>query len=605
MYIERIVVSGAKVSEASVTFTPGANIIQGASGTGKSYIVECIQFALGATSPPKKIKQAKGYTNLKVVFGIGHGKFFSIEREFLTNAKAWLVDEDGVRHTLAPKHDAKNSNTISGHFLRKLGLDGKMLLTGVKSLNSASFSLRDYEKLFVIDETRIVSQSSPVGKGQDKDRTKERSILQLLLTGKDDSAVKEMKKEKGSKAVLKKRAEVLEDVINRFYNPGETEVAGQGDRLAYFFTEVQYRLSDAESELQEALLGSEELFKKKEESIKSLNLLEVKLAESRVISNRFSMLDAKYQSDSERLTAIGQTTALLESAVDVLCPTCGNHFDAESCPTDINDLQKGVIVELDRIQRSMLELSDVRQSLGNTVEKLSTDIERTKADVAVVEERIASRLQVKIQRVNDFRELHTAISHDQVSVDQRLSVRARLDQELQNLIILASESQPIYAVENFNDLLVDVAEAVQAILQRWSFPECVPVNFDLAARDIIIGESDRKDFGKGHRAIAFSAFVLAISEVTKKAGRHPGFVVLDSPLTAYKESDTTAVEDRDEVSLDLVYAFYIDIAESYPDTQIIIMENKEPEESIISLVNYEHFTRNPTKGRYGFFPASK
>ncbi|MCY1450676.1 hypothetical protein D9M71_675020 [compost metagenome] len=93
-------------------------------------------------------------------------------------------------------------------------------------------------------------------------------------------------------------------------------------------------------------------------------------------------------------------------------------------------------------------------------------------------------------------------------------------------------------------------------------------------------------------------------EMTRKAGRHPRFVVLDSPLTAYKEGDTTAVEDRDEVSRDLVYAFYRDIAESYPDTQIIILENKEPEDSIISLVKYEHFTRNREKGRYGFFPVT-
>ncbi|MNO77860.1 chromosome segregation protein [compost metagenome] len=604
MYIKSIVVSGADVSNAFVNFEPGTNIVQGGSGTGKSYIVECIQFALGASSPPKKIKQAKGYTNLKVTFGLSGDQFFTVEREFIKNAKVWLVDEEGVRHTLTAKHDAKNSNTLSGYFLRKLGLDGKLLLTGTKSLNSASFSLREFEKLFVVDESRIVAQSSPVGRGQDKDKSKEKSILQLLLTGRDDSAVKDIKKEVGSKVVLKHRAEAVEDIINRFYNAEEAGHPGHENKLSYFYFEVQDRLAEAESDLQEALTGSEELFKKKEKGITSLNQLEAKLSENQVLSNRFSMLDKKYRSDSERLTAIAQTTALLGEADDALCPTCGNHFDATSCPSDINELQKGVAVELGRIQRNILDLSDVRNSLGITVEKMSGDIERTKAEVAAVEGQIASRLQTKIQHANDYRELLTAISHDQVAIDQRLSVKERLSQELAKLLILVAEDQPTYTVECFNDLLEALAAEVQAILQRWSFPECVPVTFDLTARDIVIGESDRKDFGKGHRAIAFSAFILGIMEMTRKAGRHPGFVVLDSPLTAYKEGDTTAVEDRDEVSRDLVYAFYRDIAESYPDTQIIILENKEPEDSIISLVKYEHFTRNREKGRYGFFPVT-
>lgn len=604
MYIKSIVVSGADVSNAFVNFEPGTNIVQGGSGTGKSYIVECIQFALGASSPPKKIKQAKGYTNLKVTFGLSGDQFFTVEREFIKNAKVWLVDEEGVRHTLTAKHDAKNSNTLSGYFLRKLGLDGKLLLTGTKSLNSASFSLREFEKLFVVDESRIVAQSSPVGRGQDKDKSKEKSILQLLLTGRDDSAVKDIKKEVGSKVVLKHRAEAVEDIINRFYNAEEAGHPGHENKLNYFYFEVQDRLAEAESDLQEALTGSEELFKKKEKGITSLNQLEAKLSENQVLSNRFSMLDKKYRSDSERLTAIAQTTALLGEADDALCPTCGNHFDATSCPSDINELQKGVAVELGRIQRNILDLSDVRNSLGITVEKMSGDIERTKAEVAAVEGQIASRLQTKIQHANDYRELLTAISHDQVAIDQRLSVKERLSQELAKLLILVAEDQPTYTVECFNDLLEALAAEVQAILQRWSFPECVPVTFDLTARDIVIGESDRKDFGKGHRAIAFSAFILGIMEMTRKAGRHPGFVVLDSPLTAYKEGDTTAVEDRDEVSRDLVYAFYRDIAESYPDTQIIILENKEPEDSIISLVKYEHFTRNREKGRYGFFPVT-
>lgn len=605
MYIQSICVSGAKVSDAYVRFERGTNIIQGASGTGKSYIVECIQFALGASSSPKKIKQAKPYSSLKVVFGVEGNKSFSVERALTNNSKVWLTDEDGVRHPLPAKHDGNNSNTLSGFFLRKLGLDGKFILSGVKSLNGGSFSLRDYEKLFVIDETRIVGQSSPVGRGQDSGKTKERSMLRLLLTGADDSASKEIKKDVGSKALLKNKADALDDVINRFY---DQEVVGNPDlenNLDYFSSEVESRLDAAELDLQQALKGTEELFKKKDEEISKLKGLELKLSENRVILHRFSMLDEKYRSDRERLAAIEQTTVLLGETDDALCPTCGSHFNTAACSADIDELKGGVAIELARIQRNLHELSGVRDSLGTNIEKMFGNVERTKAEVAGVEGKIESRLQVYIEQVSDLRELYTAISHDQVAIDQRLSIKARLSNELARLMVLVGEEQPAYAVESFNDVLEDLAAEIQTILERWSFPECVPVTFNLTERDIVIGESARKDFGKGHRAILFSAFVLGVMELTKKAGRHPGFVVLDSPLTAYKESDTTPLKDRDEVSMDLVYAFYRDIAESYPDVQIIILENKEPEESIISLVNYEHFTRNRAVGRYGFFPLAQ
>ncbi|WP_228393663.1 hypothetical protein, partial [Pseudomonas helleri] len=49
MFIESVVVSGPDLPDASVYFTKGANVVQGGSDTGKSYIVSCIKFALGAT----------------------------------------------------------------------------------------------------------------------------------------------------------------------------------------------------------------------------------------------------------------------------------------------------------------------------------------------------------------------------------------------------------------------------------------------------------------------------------------------------------------------------------------------------------------------------
>ena len=60
MFIESVIVSGPELADAAVFFEKGANVVQGGSNTGKSYIVQCIKFALGATKPPKPIKESRG-----------------------------------------------------------------------------------------------------------------------------------------------------------------------------------------------------------------------------------------------------------------------------------------------------------------------------------------------------------------------------------------------------------------------------------------------------------------------------------------------------------------------------------------------------------------
>ena len=87
----------------------------------------------------------------------------------------------------------------------------------------------------------------------------------------------------------------------------------------------------------------------------------------------------------------------------------------------------------------------------------------------------------------------------------------------------------------------------------------------------------------------------------KLSGRHPGFVVLDSPLTTYKEGDGQPEDEADAITGDLIYGFYRDIADNFRDYQIIIFENKEPDPSVIPMLNYQHFTKNRNNGRYGFF----
>ncbi|SDO46289.1 hypothetical protein SAMN04489798_3013 [Pseudomonas arsenicoxydans] len=602
MFIESVVVSGPELADAAVYFEKGANVVQGGSNTGKSYIVQCIKFALGATKPPKPIKESRGYTNVKVKFVHDDESSFTIERGLTASSKPTFYDEEGKVLTLGVKHNPSKMNSVSNQFLDRLGLNRKLLLKGTASLNNASFSLRDFEKVFLMDEMRIVADYSPLGTGQNDESTKETSILKLLLTGKDDAGVKQAKKELASKGALKHRVTAVEGIIKQFYPGDDAAEALELQRLNSFTTQVAFRLKLAETELEGAFHSSEDLFTRKANHISELDAVAGKIAEDKALLGRFDMLGQKYESDRQRLQGIEQAAVLLNDSDTVLCPTCGNHFDSESCTTDVDDIKKGVSFELERISKNLHELGEAQGSLVAAIERNTSSAETTKTSIAALEKLITSEIQDSVEAVSDLRELASCLKYDLSTLDKLVADKAKLREELKRLGVLLLEEQNKYTPESFEESTKPLVKEIQDILQRWSFPNYFPVEFDFTARDITIGGSARGNFGKGYRAIASSAFALGLMNLLKPSGRHPGFVVLDSPLTTYKEGDPEPEDDDEEVAADVIYAFYQDIADNFKDSQVIIFENKEPDMVLIPQMNYQHFTKSRKNGRYGFFP---
>jgi hypothetical protein len=146
------------------------------------------------------------------------------------------------------------------------------------------------------------------------------------------------------------------------------------------------------------------------------------------------------------------------------------------------------------------------------------------------------------------------------------------------------------------------SQTVEAILKDWHFPEAERVFFDSKSRDLIIAGKPRTARGKGLRAITHGAFTIGLLQFCiAKGNPHPGLVILDTPLRAYREPDG---EEDDLSGTDLDVQFY-DFLQKLPNNkQVIIVENTTPPKAIADLPQAIMFTRNPHQGRYGFFPVS-
>ena len=106
--------------------------------------------------------------------------------------------------------------------------------------------------------------------------------------------------------------------------------------------------------------------------------------------------------------------------------------------------------------------------------------------------------------------------------------------------------------------------------------------------------------GKSLRAITHAAFTLGLLDFCRtNKTPHPGFVILDSPLLAYREPDGA---DDDLTGTDLKEQFYSYLQALPQDRQVIVVENTDPPPAIKSLDQVKMFSKNPHSGRYGLFP---
>jgi len=80
MQLRELRLVGSGKAPASVRFVAGANVISGTSDTGKSYILRCIDYVLGAEELKKKIDEAVGYEFAQVEFVNNEGQFLTFIR---------------------------------------------------------------------------------------------------------------------------------------------------------------------------------------------------------------------------------------------------------------------------------------------------------------------------------------------------------------------------------------------------------------------------------------------------------------------------------------------------------------------------------------------
>ncbi|MBK1855327.1 AAA family ATPase [Verrucomicrobiaceae bacterium 5K15] len=599
---------------ASIKFQSGLNVLCGASETGKSFLVEAIDYLLGG-GKLRDIPERVGYDRVRIGIEIVNEGSWTFERSVdgggYTQYEG-IIGEEVVAEcygNLKVKHTSGKVDNLSGWMLDKINLLNKRLKKN-KSGGTRSLSFRDLARLVIVNEKEIIRHDSPFLSGQVVTKTAEYSALKLLLTGADDSAVVAIEKNETAETGLNAKIELLDQWIQDSedevadYGATRREITSQLVKLENAIVSQRDYLGEIQSQLNESMRRRREVVKRRE-------IARDRLDEITDLLERFSLLRAHYAVDINRLMAIEESGSLFVHHAKVTCPLCGappeaGHDDGAcdgACDGDVASIVQAASAEIEKIKALASDLEATITSLLGESDRLKQllkgiDISFGSIDQSI-RETMAPDLSIMQQQYSEFLEKKNEV-HDALNAVKRLDkLKLQKEELLKNEGDDVSEDDGTGA-ELSKHVLNQLSQTVQNILQAWDFPDAENVYFDEKEKDFVISGKPRGSRGKGLRAITHAAVTLGLLEFCQKYSLpHPGFVVMDSPLLAYYAPE--GEEDNLQGSA-LKHNFYRYLLDNHAENQIIIIENQHPPEEFADKLNLIVFTKNPQEGRFGLFP---
>jgi hypothetical protein len=618
-FIERVTATGIGLASAELEFRDGLNVIEGSSDTGKSYILGLIDFAFGASKRPRRIKAAKGYD--RVVVDIQERKTkrrHQIERS-LGGGKGIIVrtlrDDGGVEseQVLAAKHDPNDAKNLSTFLLQLAGFAPAMIRKNNKG-EMQSLSFRNIAHLAIINETRMMSEWPPQHPRSKQAATAESEVFRLVLTGHTSPMPLPLPR-KLSPTAAKGQVELLTQMEEQARN----DLAQLGVQPEVAQAEVESVNTAHASLLGEYESARVELNARENERaalVRELRNVSSRVAVIEGLIARFELLDHHYEMDIARLQAIEETGSMLELMPATSCPVCGaapnehrpaeadEHFGIESVRTAAaQELEKTARLRADLhnaiadLRKELAEKRAIRASVNGEIETLQARIDE---EVAPRARTSAGKLRAQSDRQRALLRARSLVEQLEDLAKRRVVAEAISKKKREKT---SDDKEPTSPTTSEMD---GFAQEVQQVLASWNYPELGRVVFSESQKDIVIDDQDRESHGKGVRALTCAAFITGIlRHCVQKSLPHPGLIVLDSPLTAYKDPDPKpGSEDAKLRQAGVKEAFYRSLAGGLCPGQFIIIENQEPPDDVVPRIVYHHFSKSEV-GRYGFFPHAK
>lgn len=607
--LRRLALTGPGKEPAEVTFTRGLNVIAGPSDTGKTFIAQCIDYALGSGDPPKEIPEAENYSSVVLEIEANNDQsIYTLERSLRGGEVRCKTVREPDR-VLAAKHLGGNEDTVSQFLLDLSGLGAKRVRTNEQG-KTRRLSFRDIARLVIVDEETVIKETSPVLSGQFTSKTVESGVFRLLLTGTDDSTIIAKEDPKIVRGRQAGKVELLEGLLkNTRERLVELDNVGtlidERDRL----TQIEASIQTALAERNAVQASAVPLQAKRSTAWSALRSVESKLTVLSELQTRFDLLERQYSSDLRRLEAIAEAGVRLDQLKEERCPVCGalaehhDHAHREVSPSPA-DVSKASRAEAAKTFKLLHELQTTRAVTAVEVGQLQAIREMRSGEFSAISAELKvlmeQHVDVTIKKVDELRaraetcrmaiELLERVQELEKLLEEANTPKKKEKTDVAGAAVSTAQADPF-------------SKQVEALLKAWHFPEIDRVAFSETDQDVVISGRARKSHGKGVRAITRAAFNLALLRLCVEDERpFPNFVLIDSPLLVYEEPEAEELAFPQDVKKH----FWESVKASFAEAQVIIIENSHqlPGDRTLDGVKVELFTGND-QGRRGFIPHAR
>ena len=590
-YIKKISLLTENNIVSDVDLKPGLNIIFGESNTGKSLILDCIDYMFGAKKHRFDVKLK--IRQVTLVLDVD-GKIITMRRDVDSNAIEVSSTVPGIESGDYKAGNAKKS--IGYVWLYLMGIKDEVNILQTITGKKQKLTLRTFYHLLLLDETRLQGEASILASGQGVNRKVDTNVLTALLyfaTGENYLPEEEQVDPK----IRKAKREAVKAFVNRSMSAIESRASIEIENLSKELPSELQRKVDATIDEIGAVEGAlEQASKKSAEYAEKIYAIDGQIAESRMLRNRNESLMTQYESDIRRLTFIAEGDIHSDELPKLeTCPFCNGRLSktqGESC-------MEAAIAEVQKIETQIRDLTSVQEALNKEIEGLVKERE------AVMEERHRVDIQIRRDLKSQIAELRSQLADYTLALNQykaKEMIDAFSNVLISELKVAEAEDKPSVfhfdlngkMEEVFGDILND---ELKGLLEACNYHNPIGVRFDLEDYDVVVSGHLKKSQGKGFRAYLNTIVAIAIQNCLDKYNKYqPHLLVVDSPIMSLKEKgDDRGEEQASETMKVGLFRYLLDHQAA---RQTIIIENVPPKLDY-GKTNMIEFTRDESRERYG------
>lgn len=640
LIINKLILIGHR-KDYEVPFSPGVNIIYGEEDSGKSSILELINYLLGSNKLDKytELEQSVKYAILELNL---NSQVYCIKRDIFDNKRdieVYMTDYANINAVFPTKYKPNYDNTIGGKFFSDFLLDA-LNFPRVKIKNSptkddsalARLSFRDLFKFCYLSQDDVGIKNL-LNNQNFQYYHKVKEIFKYIFNLSDEE-ISKLHQSISEKTNLKNNITTKMFNIQEFLETIEIESL---EYISEFLDDIKSNLTILEKEfntINNSITNNSSEYEPLKEYLVTLNyqILDKQKEKTRTKENikRYEKLINDYYDDSQKIKCIISAKKLIgeTSPIVTICPLCEHDIEQSILVQEytIHDKTKldSEVKLLNKRIKDLSELIDKEKESLRTIETtLSNSIESREEFKKRIDEELNEHISPYLTKRDEIIKQQSALIEREQQIIKALKIRneennlekqiSKLDEDIKKLKVKLTElttSQP-----KLETVLYELKTVLTSYLLLIGVKNCTDIDMsNKTFLPVLRNKQYHEITSGGIRTILSIGFLLNILESSLNNNTNlPRFLMIDTVgkylqktkkeyLSETDENEDAKEETKSVGKYQALYEYIIELSikmeEANKSCQIILVDNDVPffiEKDYKGFV-IKRFSKDPNDG---------